>query len=79
MRKIIAKHTTYDGIRDKERVVTVYEESYCLGHMYTVNVEDERDIRSYDYDTMQEALDRAYEAVYPVPPTNGGVPALDEA
>lgn len=79
MRKIIAKYTAYDGIRDEEQVVTVYEERYRLGYLYTVNVEDERDLRSYEHDTMEEALEAAREAVREVQPTNGGVPAFDEA
>lgn len=78
MRKIIAKHTTYDAIRDEEQVVTVYEEGYCLGYLYTVNVEDERSFRSYEHDTMEAALEAAHEAVREVQPTNGGVPAFDE-
>lgn len=79
MKQIIAEHTTYDGIRDTRRTVTVYEEGYRLGHLYEVTIEDDRSFSSLAYDTMEEALGRAYEAVYPVAPTNGGVPAFDEA
>lgn len=78
MRKIIAEHKTYDGIRDTRRTVTAYEDSYRLGHFYTVVVEDDNNILSTDYDTMEEALERAYEAMFPVSPTNGGVPAFEE-
>ena len=78
MRKVIARYTAYDGIRDEEQIVTVYEEKYALGYLYTVNVEDENSLHSYEYDSMDEALESARESVNQIAPTNGGKPAFEE-
>lgn len=78
-RKVIAMHTTFDAIRDEITTATVYEERYCLGYLYTVNVETEHTFNSFEYDTMAEALRAAHSMVPPVFPTNGGVPAFDRS
>lgn len=87
MRKIIAKTTTYDGIRDQVTTVTAYEERDHSGAaFYTVNEEWEEigneengSFRSSEYDTMRQALEAVAAASGNVVPTNGGVPAFDEA
>ena len=79
MRKIIAMYTARDCIRNECQTVTVYEERYILGYLYTVEVEDENSIHTYEHDTMEEALESARESICAVAPTNGGKPAFDEA
>lgn len=78
MRNTIAIHTTFDAIRNETETVTVYEERYCLGYLYTINVETEHDFRLFEYDDMGKALEAAHSFVHQVGPTNGGVPAFPE-
>ena len=78
MGKIIARYTVRDGIRDECQIVTVYEERYTLGYLYTVKVEDENSIHHYEFDTMEKALESARESICTVAPTNGGKPAFEE-
>ena len=85
MRHIIAKTTTYDGIRDQVTTVTAYEErGYAGTAFYTVNEELEEigneengSFLSREYDTMRQALEAVAAASGNVFPTNGGVPAFE--
>ena len=87
MRKIIAKTTTYDGIRDQMTTITAYEErDYSGAAFYTVNKEWEEigneengSCRSSEFDSMRQALEAVAAISGNVMPTNGGVPAFDEA
>ena len=83
MRKIIAKTTTFDAIRNQNTVITVFEEKYVLGYFYTVNVdweeignEENGRFHSYEFDTMGAALEFAAAKSGNVMPTNGNVPAF---
>ena len=81
MRHIIAKYTAYDYIRDEGELVAVYEEETSLGHIYTIKREDETHAWFYERDTMPEALELAHSLACQcqIWPTNGGIPAFDEA
>lgn len=86
-RPIIAKTTTLDGIRHQLATVTAYEERDHDGSaFYTVNEEiaeigneENGYFFAYEYDTMRQALEAVAAASGNVMPTNGGVPAFDEA
>ena len=78
MRNIIAKYTIEDHIRDEIDTITVFEEKYVLGYLYTVNVENNNSFHSFEFDDMTKALCFANENVVGVPPTNGGIPAFDD-
>lgn len=86
MRHIIAKTTTYDGIRDQITTVTAYEDRDGLGTcFYTVNVDREEvgneeygRFVTWEFDTMAKALDFMAGQSGQVTPTNGGVSAFKD-
>ena len=87
MRNIIARTTTYDGIRRQLTTVTAYEDRDYDGRaFYTVTEEWEEigneengSFVSSEYGTMRQALEAVAAISGNVVPTNGGAPAFDEA
>lgn len=83
MRKVIAKIDTFDGIRNQNKTVSVYEDHSVVGYFYTVNVdweeignEENGRFESYEFDSMRDALEFAASESGNVPPTNGNVPVF---
>lgn len=86
MRHIIARTTTYDGIRDQMTTVTAYEERGHDGAVYyevteeweEIGNEENGSIFTSTHDTMRQALEVVAGLSGYVVPTNGGKPAFEE-
>ena len=85
-RNIIAETETFDYIRRTRERITCYEErDYNNDCFYTVNVnkfqidnEYSGRFETFEFDTMEKALDFVGNSSGYVSPTNGGVPVFPE-